>query len=370
MRVAVLHNAVPEDAPLEDQDTLVQVRAVVEALARLGHEPTTVSCTLDLAALHAELLRLRPDVVFNLVESLAGADSLGYLPSAVLDVLGLPYTGSRTEALFLTTHKLLAKQQLRQAGLPTPAWVESKRVIHEGHEVGKKNRKGNSEVEPGGLGQDLSNTPPSSSSLSSSCPSWMINGAASSPASWIIKGIWEQGSRGMDDDAVLRDVDPRELRQRLVERAARSGRPCFAEQFIEGREFNLSVLAGPDGPEVLSPAEIDFSAFPPGKPRIVGHQAKWQADSFEFNHTPRCFDFPTADRPLLDRLRSLAEQCWMLFELRGWVRVDFRVDSAGQPLILEINANPCLSPDAGFAAALGQASLPFDQAIRRILEDS
>jgi D-alanine-D-alanine ligase len=369
MRVAVLHNAVPEDAPLEDQDTLVQVRAVVEALARLGHEPTTVSCTLNLAALHEELLRLRPDVVFNLVESLAGADSLGYLPSAVLDVLGLPYTGSRTEALFLTTHKLLAKQQLRQVGLPTPAWVESKITIHEGHEARQENRKGNCDGECCGLGPDPSNPPPLSSSCSS-CPSWIIHGVSSASASWIIKGIWEQGSRGMDDDAVLRDVDPLELRQRLLERAASSGRPCFAEQFVEGREFNLSVLAGPDGPEVLSPAEIDFSAFPQGKPRIVGHRAKWQADSFEFNHTPRRFDFPPSDGPLLDRLRLLAEQCWKLFELRGWVRVDFRVDSAGQPLILEINANPCLSPDAGFAAALEQASLPFDQAIRRILEDS
>ena len=271
MRVAVLHNAVPEDAPLEDQDTLVQVRAVVATLTRLGQEPATVSCTLDLAALHDELLRLRPDAVFNLVESLAGADSLGYLPSAVLDVLGLRYTGSRTEALFLTTHKLLAKQQLRQAGLPTPAWMKSQKTIHEGHEAIQANSKGKSPSHPS---------------------------RPSSP-SWIIKGIWDQGSRGMDDDAVLRDVDPAELRRRLAERAARSGRPCFAEQFVEGREFNLSVLAGPAGPQVLSPAEIDFSAFPPGKPRIVGHRAKWQADSFEFNHTPRRFDFSPTDAPAL-----------------------------------------------------------------------
>ncbi len=365
MRVAVLHNAVPEDAPLEDQDTLVQVRAVVEALARLGHESLTVSCTLDLATLHDELRRLRPDVVFNLVESLAGADSLGYLPSAVLDVLGVPYTGNRTEALFLTTHKLLAKQQLRQAGLPTPAWMEAKKTIHEEHEghEGYKTCQEDLRQNPEAERCDPGPNPPHLTALSSSssCPSC---------SSWIIKGIWEQGSRGMDDDAVLHDVDPAELRRRLAERAARSGRPCFAEQYVEGREFNLSVLTGPAGPQVLSPAEIDFSAFPPGKPRIVGHRAKWQADSFEFNHTPRRFDFPLSDGPLLDRLRSLAEQCWTLFGLRGWARVDFRVDAAGQPLILEINANPCLSSDAGFAAALGQAAIPFDQAVRRILEDS
>jgi D-alanine-D-alanine ligase len=330
MRVAVLHNAVSADAPLEDQDTLVQVDAVVQALQRRGHEPITVACTLDLESLRQELVRRQPEVVFNLVESLAEADSLVHLPLAVLDMLGLPYTGSRTEALFLTTHKLMAKERLRHAGLPTPDWMEDNRQIHEGHEE-KQER--------------------------TLCPSW------------ILKGIWDQASRDMEDDAVLQGVERALVRKRLQERAARSGRPCFAEQFIEGREFNLSVLAGPDGPEVLPPAEIDFSAFPPKKPRIVGHRAKWQADSFEYQHTPRRFDFASTDGPLLDELRRLARCCWSLFRLGGWVRVDFRVDAAGRPWILEINANPCLSPDAGFAAALQRASIPFDTAIERILED-
>ena len=185
-----------------------------------------------------------------------------------------------------------------------------------------------------------------------------------------MKGVWDQGSRGLDDDAVLRNVEPAEVQERLAERAARSGRPCFAEQFIEGREFNLGLLAGPNGPESLPPAEIDFSAFPPGKPRIVGYRAKWEDDSFEARHTNRHFDFPPSDAPLLERLSDLARQCWPLFKLRGWARVDFRVDAAGEPWILEINGNPCLSPDAGFAAAMQQASIPYDQGIQRILEDA
>jgi D-alanine-D-alanine ligase len=329
VRVAVLHNAVPDDAPPEDQDTLIQVATVVAALTRLGHEPTTVSCTLDLAALHDELLRLRPDVVFNLVESLAQADSLVYLPLAVLDVLHLPYTGSRTESLFLTTHKVLAKERLRSAGLPTPPWIACDGAHHM--------------------------KPPS---------------ADCAAQRWIVKGVWEQGSRDMEDDAVLEGVDLPEVQKRLAQRAAQSARPCFAEQFVEGREFNLSVLAGPHGPEPLPPAEIDFSAFPPEKPHIVGHRAKWQADSFEYHHTPHRFDFGPNDGPLLDQLARLTKQCWILFRLRGWVRVDFRVDAAGQPWILEINANPCLSSDAGFAASLQRTSITFDDAIQRILEDS
>jgi len=325
MRIAVLYNAVPEGATLEDQDLLVQVDAVAAALRSLGHEPIPLACSLDLAAMRENLLRLEPAVVFNLVESLGEADSLVYLPHAVLDVLGLPYAGNHTEAMFLTTHKLLAKQWLRHAGLPTPAWIED--IIPE---------------EPS----------------CSSCPSW------------IIKGVWDQASRGMEDDAVVHGAAVDAIRARLRQRAARTGSPCFAEQFIEGREFNLSVLTGPHGPEALPPAEIDFSAFPPGKPRIVGHRAKWQADSFEYHNTPRHFDFVPAELPLLENLQSLARQCWALFGLRGWARVDFRVDTAGQPWILEVNANPCLSPDAGFAAALQQAGIPFEEAIRRILEEA
>ncbi|MFZ1934416.1 MAG: hypothetical protein WCB27_08945 [Thermoguttaceae bacterium] len=331
MRVVVLHNFVAPDAPAEDRDTLVQVDAVAEALARLGHEPMTLSCTLDLTGMYDELPRVRPDVVFSLVESLAGADSLVYLPAAVLDVLGVPYCGCRTESLFLTTHKTLAKERMRRFGLPTPAWIE--------HET---------------------TAPTPDKPLA----------ASHGPSAWILKGVWDQGSRGLDDDAVLRNVEPAEVQSRLAERATRSGRPCFAEQFIEGREFNLGLLAGPDGPESLPPAEIDFSAFPPEKPRIVGYRAKWEDDSFESRNTPRHFDFPPSDAPLLQRLRDLARQCWAVFRLRGWARVDFRVDAAGEPWILEINGNPCLSPDAGFAAAMQQASILYDQGIQRILEDA
>jgi D-alanine-D-alanine ligase len=123
-------------------------------------------------------------------------------------------------------------------------------------------------------------------------------------------------------------------------------------------------------PEVLPPAEIDFSAFPVGKPHIVAHGAKWDATSFEFHHTPRRFDFSAADAPLLRQLRELTLECAQLFHLHGgYARVDFRCDADCRPWILEINSNPCLSPDAGFAAALAEAGIGFDEAIQRLLEE-
>ncbi|MCB1814375.1 MAG: hypothetical protein KDK04_22030, partial [Candidatus Competibacteraceae bacterium] len=135
----------------------------------------------------------------------------------------------------------------------------------------------------------------------------------------------------------------------------------------DGREFNLALLEGPQGMTLLPPAEIVFHDYPPGKPRIVGYAAKWDEHSFEFQNTPRRFDFAAADQPLLRQLNELAQRCSALFGLRGYARVDFRVDAHNQPWVLEINTNPCLSPDAGFAAALAQAGLSLRAAVAHIV---
>jgi D-alanine-D-alanine ligase len=190
------------------------------------------------------------------------------------------------------------------------------------------------------------------------------------PRNVILKPVWEHASLGMDDSAVMSVASADEQRRRVNDWAQWLGRPCFSEDYIDGREFNLSVLAGPHGPEVLPPAEIDFSAFPDDKPRIVGYQAKWEPESFEYQHTPRRFELPAADAPLVKRLCELARETWTLFGLAGYARVDFRVDHSGEPWILEINTNPCLSPDAGFAAAIAQAGLTYEAAIERIIADA
>ncbi len=140
--------------------------------------------------------------------------------------------------------------------------------------------------------------------------------------------------------------------------------------FIDGREFNLAVIGGREGLEILPPSEILFVDYPDGKPKIVDYRAKWLEESFEYQHTPRTFDFRPEDGPAVERMRELAAECWRTFGLRGYARVDFRLDGAGQPWIMEVNANPCINPDSGFVATADRAGLDYTSLVRRIILDT
>ncbi|MBN1382834.1 MAG: D-alanine--D-alanine ligase [Deltaproteobacteria bacterium] len=324
MNIPVLYSETPETAPQDEQDVLVQVEAVVDALSRIGHAPTAVPVDLNLAQLKRHLKQLKPDLVFNLVESLAGQDRLIHIVPSLLDAMHMPYTGVETEALFLSSNKLLAKKNLRANGIATPDWLTG----DESH------------LEP------------------------KIQGT------YIIKSVWDHASKGLDEKSVITDSNRTQLLREMTVRKKRLGGDCYAEAFIVGREFNLSMLTGSTGVDVLPPAEIKFGPDMPDGLQILGYRAKWDEDSDEYRSTTRCFDFEDADVPLLKNLTETALHCWRLFALRGYARVDFRVDRSGRPWVLEVNANPCLSPDAGFAAALRQAGLTFGRAIERIINEA
>lgn len=325
MKIAIVHGEIPAHAAQDEQDTLIQAATVQEVLLRQGHTTRTIDLPLNLAKAADALLEFRPDVVFNLVETVGGQGRLLHLGPALFDALHLPYTGAKTDAIFTTSNKLLAKQLLRGARLPTPEWFRF---------------------------QDLTDA------------------TCFSIDRYIVKSVWEHASVGMSEASVLAATSVADLRQALTQRLTALGGEGFAEAYIEGREFNLALLAGPHGPQVLPPAEIRFEAYPAGKLKIVDYRAKWDETSFEYQHTVRHFDYPPDDEPLLQRLSALALDCWRCFDLRGYARVDFRVDQANQPWVLEINANPCLSPDAGFMAAAAQAGLTADHVIERILHDT
>ncbi len=314
-RAVVLHGATA-DRP-DEVDTLVQAEMVADILRRSGWIVRIVATGLDLSALD-RLLTPRPDAVFNLVEALGGDGRLGHLVPGVLEHLGIPFTGASAATLFATTLKPMTKALLRGAGLPTPDWIA-----------------------------------PDGTAWHSDAFDRMI-----------VKAAAEDASLGIDSGSV---VPAASAAAEVARRAARHGGDWFAEAYIDGREFNVGLLEDESGPRVLPIAEILFVDYPEDRPRIVDYEAKWIEDSFAYNNTPRQFDLPPTDAPLLAELGELARRAFTLFGLRGYGRVDFRVDAEGRPWILEINANPGLSPDAGFAAAATRAGLAMDDVVRQIV---
>lgn len=311
--IAVLYQAVPPGAPPDVADVLAQADVVCAALARLGHDVRQIPVSLDLTALLPQL-ESDVDVVFNLVEELDGQGRLAALLPWLLEQLGLPFTGASAAELRRADDKLESKLVLLEAGIPTPAF----------------------RVEGG---------------------PWRPRPVSGHV---IIKARAEHGSLGLEADSVVETASESRLDAQLAAARQRLGREVFAEAYVHGREFSVALI--PQGGQLiaLEPSELCFEDWPANAARIVGYRAKWAADSPEYAATPRRDAFSNHDTPLLEQLRQLALLTARALEIETYCRVDLRVDERGVPFVLELNANPCLAPDAGFQAALARAAIDFE----------
>jgi len=318
-KVLVLINKISDHPTPDELDVLVQAEAIGKSLKELGYEHQREFFDLDLKKITSILQENPPDLVFNLVETVAGKGELIHLLPSLLESFNVPFTGSGSFALLVTTNKIRAKKILRENNLPTPEWF--------------------------------------------------VNNDTNKPdirKKYIIKPAWEDGSAGITDDSIITG------NQFNLQELSRSMKlkNIFIEEYIHGREFNMSIIAGKDGPEIMPVAEMQYVDFPADKPRILTYASKWDEKSFEYSHTVRTFDIADSDHELYAALRNITRRCWDLFELRGYARVDFRVDEQNQPYVLEVNSNPCLSPDAGFPAACARAGLSFTEIVNRIIQDA
>lgn len=325
MRIAILYDRISDEAGPDQADSLIQANAVEDVLRDFGHLCRQFSFSLDVKSFMESLKEWKPDLVFNLLESVEGDGRLIHLAPSILDFSGIPYSGSSSEALYITSNKPLSKRLMAGAGIETPG----------------------SFTFPEASGRQCS-----------------LKGR------YIIKSLWEHASVGIGEESVVSVGNTGQLAGEIQGSIDRLGSDCFAEQYIEGREFNISLIAGERGVIPLPAAEILFNGYPDEKVRIVCYKAKWDHGSFEYRHTNRTFDFPKEDESLLKKLEDISERCWNLFGLNGYARVDFRVDKENRPWVLEVNANPCLSPDAGFAAAAFKAGMDYKRVIDFILCDS
>ena len=314
LAVLLLDNSAP--VRVDDQDALLQAEAVERALVALGYSCERAYLSPSVVDAMARLQQLAPTLVFNLVESMGGVGGRLHLGAALVEALGLRVSGTGSGALATSTDKVLAKRVLRGAGLATPDW-RTRKPAHDG-------------------------------------------------SRWILKPVDEDASLGIGPENV--SADTHALARLAALRVQTHGGRWFYERYVDGREFNVALLERNGSFEALPAAEILFDAFEPGRPRIVDYAAKWDPSAWAYSNTPRTFEFPAAgDHELINTITAQALRSAAAFGLRGYARVDLRVDRAGHAWVLEVNPNPCLSADAGFVAAAEQAGLSMIDVIERIV---
>jgi len=316
LHVVILVPELREVAADDDLATLSTAHDVAKHYAALGHTTAIEYFEFDPATFQTMIKAAKPDCVFNLVESVYARSRLIHLPLVYLEELRLPYTGCDAQSIFLSNDKLLAKRILQMIGVPSPPLLG------------------------GGASEGLSG------------------------GQWIVKARHEHASFGITQENVVKGADAaRDLAGKLTRT---HDIEWMIEDYVEGREFNASIIELPEGPRVLPISEIEFRDYTAGMHKIVDYAAKWEAGSFESTNTVRNYDFAARDSRLLDTLRDLSLKIWHGFGLGGWARVDYRVSKDGRAYAVDINANPDLSLDAGFMAAASQGGLTPSAAVEII----
>lgn len=323
--VPILYNYIGEKASLDEIDVLSQVDAVSDALEQLGFTTSRHPFSEDSLHTLEDLKRTKPLLVFNLVEDVSGKGRLSYLAPSILEALNIRYTGCSAEAILVTTNKVTTKRILRDCGISTPQWMTEK------------------DGSPFSLGEK-----------------------------YIIKAVYEDGSVDLYQDSIVEIESMDQIRGMLKSMKAKTGKDFFAERFIEGREINVSILGQNGEPFILPPCEIKFNQYKDKSiNEILDYSAKWEEDSFQYKNMTTTSTFDKKDDELLKLLKEISRKCWQAFGLKGYARVDFRIDREGRPWVLEINANPCITPGgSSFIKAATQAGLTYKDVVERILSEA
>jgi D-alanine-D-alanine ligase len=330
--IVVLFNADYDDADVAPDVSSVQgVGETVAHHLRQRGQTVELDCVrggIDAIAKLVALAQHAPHaVVFNLCESLAGSASHEPTFAGLLELLGLRYTGNDLLALALCLHKQRTKDVLRAHHVPTPAYcylADHKAVA---------------------------------------AAATALN-ALDYP--WFIKLAREDASVGITEANVVHSAS--QLRARALALMDEFHQGVLAERYIDGREVNASLLGTFHAdPDVLPLHEIDFSAMPVDRPNIVSYAAKWDEGHVDYAGT-KSVPLGDADPALVETITRVTRDAWYALGLRGYARVDLRIDAAGAPWVIDVNPNPDLSHDAGFARAAAAAGMDYGALVARIAE--
>ncbi len=330
-RIVVLYNtdydaeqSVSANTP-DATSVRASAKAIAGALIEGGYtvELTGVHGT-DVYAVLARLHADKPDLLFNLCESMDGEPQNEPTFAGLLDLFRIPYTGADLLALASCLYKHRTKDILNAHGVPTPPY----RYIKSAAEL----------ADPA---IDALEFP------------------------YFVKLAHEDASLGITEANVCRDAAA--LRARSRELMAEHRQGVLAERYVEGREVNVTLFGSGDTLEVLPLHEIDFAAMPSDRPRIVSYAAKWDEKHVDYEGT-RAVPLRGVAASVTAEIERVARAAFLAVDLRDYGRVDLRVDAAGVPWVIDVNPNPDISPDAGVSRAAAAAGMSYPQMVSRLAD--
>lgn len=306
-----------------DDDDLYTIDRLKEALRELKGFCFTYFSNHD--TLIQDLLKRegKIDFVFNLCDEgfLNVAKKELHIP-ALLEMLGIPYTGSGPQCLAFCHDKSLVRGIAKEMGIPVPEAVF---------------------IKP----ED------STFELYFDFPV-------------IAKPNFGDSSFGITQKCV--SYSPEELTNAISEIRERFGydKPILVEEFLTGKDLSVGIIGNPPESYTILPIiEEDYSALPEGLPRICGYEAKWLPDSPYWNLRSIPAKLPEEVE------RNIVEWCLKLFgrlECRDYARFDWRLDAHGNPKLLEVNPNPGWCWDGHLAKMAAIAGMSYPQMLEAILK--
>ena len=294
---------------------------VYTTLTAAGYETIILPLRDDLLDLAERIRTQHCDLLVNLCEAFRGIPQLESHVAAFFEAMGWAFTGSGPITLALCQQKFSSKALLRAYGLPCATGMI---------------------VEPG---EDL--------------PDLEL------PV--IVKPNAQDASLGIYSDSVVTDAT--QLRRQVEKIWSDYHQPALVEEYIDGREFNVGVLQEGSVLRALPVSEISFASMPEGIPHIVGYEAKWLEDHPLYQATVPVCPAPLP-APLQLALPQLAIEAFKVMGCRDYARVDFRVGSEDKIYILEVNPNPDIGLNAGYARALKAERLPYADFWRIMIQNA
>ncbi len=315
---------------LEPQVDLSEIGVIEEmddikaALNSLGYKSTVFNVDSDVFRLIDFLKGEKPDLIFNLVECVENEALQEMNVAGIYELLKIPYTGANPLSLGIALNKPLVKQLLTFHGIKTPKFQVFKfpeKIIPR---------------------EDMKYP-------------------------LIVKPAREDASVGISDESVVYNVNDLKKRVRYI--FQEFDQPALVEEYIVGREMNVAII-GYKKPVVLPISEIDFSGMTKDMHKIVSYDAKWMHGTVAFEGTKGvCPAKVPAETEA--QLKDIALRCFRIIGCRDYARIDFRLNKAnGDPYVLEVNPNPDISDDAGFARSARTSGLTFVETVGKIVESA